>query len=483
MKKTIAAIVLIALVLSILPLYAGAAIWPQNAVGSVVYLRYTDTVPNMARGVIDDSWGEKLIRIDTKAYNSGITPNEAAYHEDAEPEMDTYCDIWACFTDTRMYFAFFTNDVTPIGGDAGDGICFILERGNPKLTYICADDPATGHLYNYTVCGTHLDTDDTSPRDYGVNRDRQISIQEKNGGLLIKMNIPFSICGIEPGDLNDGTILNFCFSRNICSNPSHYLSGDGNLYWGKYFTMLGKNSFYVRDNENASSPNSFVLLKSNTKQYVGKKLLSAEEYAEYMAPDVEPVPEATISDAEVDKFFETVNISDWAKDEVREALKAELLPMNFTDDFTAGISREKLSVLLTYLTDKLGIVRAEPTVVPNAFNDTSDKNVMNAAALGIINGYKQSDGTYDFKPANILKRSELTAVINRVAKLMGETVTGYDDEVTFKDTVDHWCRPELGFAVHTGIVKGTSATTFSPENTLTVEQTVLMFYRTYEILK
>ena len=77
----------------------------------------------------------------------------------------------------------------------------------------------------------------------------------------------------------------------------------------------------------------------------------------------------------------------------------------------------------------------------------------------------------------------MSAIINRVAKLCGKKVTGFDSEVKFTDTANHWCKSELGWPVHNGIVKGTSATQFSPENTLTTEQTIMMIYRTYEALK
>ena len=99
---------------------------------------------------------------------------------------------------------------------------------------------------------------------------------------------------------------------------------------------------------------------------------------------------------------------------------------------------------------------------------------MYAASLGIVKGYE--DG--EFKPGKTLKRSEMAVVLNRIAALLGAETNGFDAEVAFADVADHWCKAELGWPVHTGIVKGTSDTTFSPENTLTREQTIVMVYRT-----
>ena len=173
--------------------------------------------------------------------------------------------------------------------------------------------------------------------------------------------------------------------------------------------------------------------------------------------------------------------SAWALEEVNAAIAAGLVPAELQNNYSGGISRGQLALMLSSLLEKVGV--SLPTTGEAAFTDTTDANVLAAANLGIINGYKQDDGTFMFKPANTLKRSEMSAIINRVAKLCGEETTGYDAEVKFEDTVSHWCNSELGYPVHMGIVKGTSETTFSPENTLTVEQTIMMIYRTFTALQ
>ena len=173
--------------------------------------------------------------------------------------------------------------------------------------------------------------------------------------------------------------------------------------------------------------------------------------------------------------------SDWAIDEVTMAIKSGLVPKELRGRFANGISRENLSKMLVCL---LSSVCEKETVAGEAsFTDTTDSDVLYAANLDIIKGYEQNDGTYMFKPHNTLKRAEMAVILNRVAKLCGEEVNGYNDDVTFDDTVSHWCNKELGWPVHFEIVKGTTTTTFSPESTLTVEQAITMIYRAYKILK
>lgn len=169
--------------------------------------------------------------------------------------------------------------------------------------------------------------------------------------------------------------------------------------------------------------------------------------------------------------------SPWAAGEVGQAISLGLVPDELQSGYTKGISRGALSKMLSIILDKA--YGGTPADTSASFVDTSDADVLKAANLGIINGYRQEDGSYRFKPDNTLKRCEMTAVVNRVARLCGQSVDGFDGEVRFTDTRDHWCGKELGWAVHNGIVKGTTDTTFSPENTLTVEQTIIMVYRLY----
>ena len=189
----------------------------------------------------------------------------------------------------------------------------------------------------------------------------------------------------------------------------------------------------------------------------------------------------------VSKYAPIEQPSSWAAAEVNAAIALGIVPPELQENYTKGISRSNLAKLLVSVMAKKSGVSESDFVSTNGadgkFTDTSDKYISAIAGLEIVNGYKQSDGTYKFKPSNTLKRSEMAAVVNRVAKYFGKNTSGYDKEVNFKDTADHWCKSELGWPVHSGVVKGTSATEFSPENTLTTEQTILMAYRLYNSLK
>ena len=482
-RKLIALLMAVLMLAVCLTVNVGAAIKESYAVGSIVYLRYSGKEPNMKAGVIDDTWGEKLIHLTKDTKNAGLYKNTWDY-DNPKPEENTYVDIWAQFDDKFIYFAFFTNDLTPLGGMGGDSVCLMMEVGNKNLTYICETDPDTGYMHTYRTIGAHLGEDDFTPEDYGENEERQLTWLEKDGGFYIKYNVPMSYFDLKEKDLEEGVAINFNFIRNILTDASHYHSGDGNIYWGKWFTKsLGQPPYYVEDSAKAKGPNTFILKKTNKEQGVFDKLMNDGEYKGFMKienpiPILDPVTPVISDDPAED---EPESPSSWAKEEVTKAIAEGLVPVTLRKNYTKGISRANLALILNSLLDK--VYGTEAATGNARFNDTTDKNVLRAANLGIINGYDAGNGTYNFKPGNTLKRSEMSAIINRVAKLCGKTTTGFEKEVTFADTANHWCKSELGWPVHVGIVKGTSDTTFSPENTLTTEQTIMMIYRAYEALK
>jgi len=173
--------------------------------------------------------------------------------------------------------------------------------------------------------------------------------------------------------------------------------------------------------------------------------------------------------------------SEWAQAEVEKAISLGLIPEANQMNYKVGIYREELAAMLRPLLEKCYSGKT-PATETSPFRDTDSEDVLYLYSLGILNGYEQKDGTFLFCPEKELKRSEMAVILSRIAKLCGKTTDGYDESVTFIDTVSHWCRKELGYPVAMGIIKGTSATTFSPEKVLTTEQTILLVLRTYEAL-
>ncbi len=179
-------------------------------------------------------------------------------------------------------------------------------------------------------------------------------------------------------------------------------------------------------------------------------------------------------------------VSSWAKEEVEAAVKAGLVPEELRKDFTSPVKRGQVAKLFINLLEKSSgstvyeIISAKGVSVgDNVFTDTVDPNVLAANALGIIKGTSATK----FTPDGNLKRAQITAIINRIAGVMGHQTEGYTHD--FTDITDNyaWADPELGWSVYNGIIKGVGNNKFNPGGDLTVEQAILIVYRAYNVLK
>ena len=441
--------------------------------GTIVEVPYSATAPSMDAASPDASWGEKIITVDKNTPNAAITQ----YIQRGVPDVrqDITFDLYAKWTDLGLYLCFVSPDPDIVGGPnyySGDGFQLAVYPGILDISYCNGvstgwTDQSEYLAFDWTLT-LYFDDESIDGSDNAIE-DGVVYVDLKNNALVVKFYMPFTSIGFGKKEVvGEGSYISFSMIRGECNADSYPGCDNGYLEWGDFYNSkkgwpTTDPALYIAccDNTKTTTANTFKLVGAGSSAPVEEK---PEEKPETpVTPVVKGEP------------------SSWAKDEVDKAIAEGLVPEELQTGYTDGISRANLSKILSKLLDKVYGKDAEKAEA--SFTDTTDADVLKAANLGIINGYKQADGTYKFKPENTLKRSEMSAIINRVAKLCGKTTEGFDSEVTFTDTASHWCNGELGWPVHNGIVKGTSATTFSPENTLTVEQTIMMVYRTFEALK
>ena len=89
-------------------------------------------------------------------------------------------------------------------------------------------------------------------------------------------------------------------------------------------------------------------------------------------------------------------------------------------------------------------------------------------------------GNGRFDPDGTLTRSQIAAILNRIARLMGVRTSGYSH--SFTDVSGHWVNSELGWPVHAGIIQGVGNNRFDPDGDLTTEQAIVIAYRALEAL-
>ena len=107
----------------------------------------------------------------------------------------------------------------------------------------------------------------------------------------------------------------------------------------------------------------------------------------------------------------------------------------------------------------------------SAFTDTTDRAVLAANALGIIQGV----GGGRFDPAGVFTRSAIAVMVSRVAQALGINTEGYTQ--SFSDMNGHWAAPYLGWPVSVGIINGVGNNMFDPEGNLTIEMTIVLAFR------
>ena len=463
MKKIISLALAALMLVSVLVISVSA----KNPYGTVVEVPYSATAPSMEAAAPDASWGKVITHVDKNTKNAGLIDYVNSYAHNTLPKVrqDLSFDFYAKWTDKALFLCFVSpdNEITgAIDWYAGDGIQMVIYPGITDVSYcnnVSCGWTTVEEYYNFDWTAT-VDFDDESTSTSPMAEDHAITyIDEKNTALVVKFEIPFNEIGFGKNDvINNGTYISFAMIRGDKTFDNTTNCDDGMLEWGDFYNAQ---KGWDPDNELVYNRccNNSKTTTANTFMLTGK------------GGGTTPVTPVT----------PTEQPSSWAKAEVDKAIAAGLVPAELQANYTKGISRANLAKILSALLDK--VYGKAPSKNDAKFKDTTDADVLKAANLGIINGYDAGNGEYNFKPNNTLKRSEMSAIVNRVAKLCGKTTTGYDKEVKFADTANHWCKTELGWPVHVGIVKGTSDTTFSPENTLTTEQTIMMIYRAYEALK
>ena len=163
-------------------------------------------------------------------------------------------------------------------------------------------------------------------------------------------------------------------------------------------------------------------------------------------------------------------VADWARNFVALAVKNGIVPeTGLGDDYTKPITRAQFCALGVKLYET---ATGNAIAGRSSFDDTNDINVEKLASLGVVNGY----GNGKFGPNDTLTRAAAATMLVKIADNLGIATTVKD--TNFTDVAsNHWASEFIARVGSIGVMNGTSATTFHPENHYTIEQSIVTMYR------
>ena len=265
---------------------------------------------------------------------------------------------------------------------------------------------------------------------------------------------------------------------------SHF--GDNNYVWYLPYVGNARNALYTE-------------LSEKYLKYKSSATPSAETPAE-VADDTLALP------------------GSWADDEVKQAAAQNILPYEFTKNYSAPITREDFCTLAAFMlaqTQSPGVhsrsvegadvlCRLREKIlgtadIPQNFPKEYDENgneikkdgvlgfsdieylpygIYNMAALGIVNG--RDDGTFD--PGAGITRQEAAKILEKIAALYISTDSVPENTFSDKSKIAAWAQTGANWCMHTGVMNGVGENTFLPDGTYTREQAIATMLRLFNII-
>ena len=197
----------------------------------------------------------------------------------------------------------------------------------------------------------------------------------------------------------------------------------------------------------------------------------------------------SINNIDIDKINNMNSASTWAREGITAALDKGFVPADIQDNYKNDITRQEFCRMavkwVEYATGKnIDTILTEQgkTRNPNAFNDTSDPDILAAFALGITSGTSAPTATTPgtFTPNGEFSREQAATMIMNTCRAIGANVSNPPaSDFVDLNTAATWARDGINYVRANGIMSGTSTDptkpAFSPSATYTREQSIMTF--------
>lgn len=166
--------------------------------------------------------------------------------------------------------------------------------------------------------------------------------------------------------------------------------------------------------------------------------------------------------------------SDWAADDVDEAIQAGIVPKELQKQYRSAICREDFCELAAALLQKHGkTLEAPDDSHPNPFTDTDNRCVYALNRLGIIDG--RGGGIFD--PDASITRQEAAKILSKTADVLGLARIEIYYEYADSSAAGTWALPFISDVYCLGVMQGVGENRFDPQGTYTTEQSIITMLR------
>ena len=171
-------------------------------------------------------------------------------------------------------------------------------------------------------------------------------------------------------------------------------------------------------------------------------------------------------------------VSDWAREQVDSAAVKGLMPDGLGDDFTVSITRAEFAALAVKLYEAMSGETA-PAPGESPFSDTNEAVIIQANALGIVNGV----GDNKFSPDALVTREQAATMLSRVYTKLGGTIPEGTTTFADNDKISNWAMNAVAFMTSKEILNGVGNNQFAPQGNASIEQALAIALRMFENLK
>lgn len=176
----------------------------------------------------------------------------------------------------------------------------------------------------------------------------------------------------------------------------------------------------------------------------------------------------------------------WAVQEVEKAIGMQLIPEDMQGDYYKAITREEFCILAIKMIEIKSNMNIENYITARGlemssdspFTDCSNKNVMAASVLNIVNG--TSDTTFD--PDSQLTREQAAKVLSTTARAIGEDITAQPPSYADLSDIADWAKPFTGYLYNINVMKGVGANKFDPKASYQRQQAYMTMYRLFNAI-